>query len=274
MIFTVLTLFPEMFQSLHQSVIGNALKAGVIEMRLVNYRDYAVSKHKNVDDTPYGGGGGMILKPEPLFEAVRALPPLGTDNVFARRILLLSPQGRRFEQADAKRFAQQEELVLICGHYEGFDERIRGLADEEVSIGDYVLSGGELAAMVLIDAIARQVPGVLGNKESAASDSWSAPGAALEYPQYTRPAVFEGMAVPEVLLSGHHAQITLWRRKEALRRTYLRRPDLFKTLVFTPADFVLLEELELEYPELAAERTRWQHLRPKAKRRKKKGTLS
>ena len=260
--FTVLTLFPEMFAPMQESILKRAQAAGLLKVKLVNYRDYAQSKHKNVDDVPYGGGPGMVLKPEPVYAAVRDLP----ECEGSRKIILLTPQGRLFKQELAREWSTFDELVLICGHYEGFDERIRELADEEVSIGDFVLTGGELAAMIIIDAVARFIPGVLGERASFEEDSHSE--GVLEYPQYTRPAEFEGMAVPEVLLSGHHANIERWRRKEALRRTFLRRPDLIANLEFRASDYPLLEELAHESPEIAAWREKWLHLRPLPKRRR------
>ncbi len=260
--FTVLTLFPEMFAPLQESILKRAQETGLVKIEYVNFRDYAASKHKNVDDVPYGGGAGMLLKPEPIFTAIRDLPqPCGK-----RRIILLTPQGDNFCQEKAKQWTEQKELVFICGHYEGFDERIRELADEEVSLGDFVLTGGELAAMVMIDAVARLIPGVLGEDASADEDSHSI--SLLEYPQYTRPANFEGRLVPEVLLSGHHAMIKQWRRKESLRRTFLRRPDLIKTVTFETDDYPLLEELILEHEEIAAWRPLWKHLCPQPKRRR------
>lgn len=262
--FTVLTLFPQMFAPLQESMLKRAQEAGLLEIHLVDFRDYAYSKHKNVDDVPYGGGAGMVLKPEPLYLALRALPPAeGT-----RKIVLLSPQGKVFNQGMAQRFSACDELVFLCGHYEGFDERIRALADEEVSLGDFVLTGGELAAMAMIDATARFIPGVLGESLSAEEDSHS--HGLLEYPQYTRPPEFEGMAVPEILLSGHHARIEHWRRKEALKRTVLRRPDLFDRYEIKPEDYALLEELADEYDEFQAMRSRWAHLKPQEKRKRKK----
>jgi len=261
--FTVLTIFPEMFAPLKESILKRAQEAGLLEIALVNFRDYAESKHKNVDDIPYGGGSGMVLKPEPLFKAVRNLPePAGS-----RRIILLSPQGKKFEQREALRLAGYDELVFLCGHYEGFDERIRALADEEMSIGDYVLTGGELAAMVMIDSVARLLPGVLGNSVSQEDDSHSQ--GLIEYPQYTRPPDFEGMQVPEVLLSGHHANIERWRRKESLRRTLLKRSDLIPQIEFQQTDYPLLEELVLEHPEIKVYRERWEHLKPAPKRRRR-----
>ncbi|CAA7602711.1 carnosine N-methyltransferase/tRNA (guanine37-N1)-methyltransferase [Acididesulfobacillus acetoxydans] len=266
--FVVFTLFPEMLAPLRESILQRAQEAGLIEIRLVNFRDYALSKHKNVDDEPYGGGAGMLLKPEPLFAAVRALPE--SPGASGRRIVLLSPQGRVFSQRVAVELSCYEELVFLCGHYEGFDERIRALADEEVSLGDFVLTGGELAAAAMIDAIARLVPGVLGQSASLQEESYAA--GVLEYPQYTRPEDFGGRQVPEVLLSGHHARIARWRRKESLRRTFLRRPDLWERLVFTAEDYSVLEELAGEIPALGEWRDRWRDLAPRPKTRKKKNS--
>ncbi|MFA6808642.1 MAG: tRNA (guanosine(37)-N1)-methyltransferase TrmD [Eubacteriales bacterium] len=260
--FIVLTLFPEMFAPVRESILKRGQNSGAIDINLVNFRDYALSKHKNVDDIPYGGGVGMVLKPEPIFTALRDLPPTEGN----RKIILLSPQGRVFNQQIAVDYSCVDELTLICGHYEGFDERIRNLADDEISIGDYVLTGGELAAMVVIDAVARHVPGVLGRDSSADDDSHSQ--GLLEYPQYTRPYEFEGMRVPEVLISGHHLKIDMWRRKEAIKKTFLRRPDLFSVLEFTSADYILLEELAIDYPEINKFRVKWEHLKPLQKRRK------
>lgn len=261
--FTVLTLFPEMFGPVQESILKRAQEAKLMELQLVNFRDYAISKHKNVDDVPYGGGAGMVLKPEPIYAAVRDLPPAAGT----RRIVLMSPQGQKFQHQKAQEWSRLDELVFICGHYEGFDERIRCLADEEVSLGDFVLTGGELAAMVMIDAVARLIPGVLGECASFEEDSHSA--GLLEYPHYTRPPEFEGMEVPEILLSGHHARIEAWRRKESLRRTFLKRPDLFEQFEFQAGDYALLMELSQEYPELSLMSARWDHLKPIPKRRKR-----
>ncbi|WP_041276598.1 tRNA (guanosine(37)-N1)-methyltransferase TrmD [Desulfosporosinus acidiphilus] len=260
---TVLTLFPEMFAPVRESILKRAQAAGYLEFEFVDFRNYAAGKHRNVDDVPYGGGVGMVLKPEPIYAAMRDLPPAHGR----RRTILMSPQGQVFHQTTAKRWSEYEELVFICGHYEGFDERIRELADEEASLGDYVLTGGELAAMVMMDAVARLVPGVLGEETSIEEESHST--ALLEYPQYTRPADFEGRLVPEVLLSGHHALIKRWRRKESLRRTFLRRPDLFKGINFEAEDYSILEELVLEYPEMAEWREKWEPFRPLPKRRRR-----
>ncbi|MHB1407119.1 MAG: tRNA (guanosine(37)-N1)-methyltransferase TrmD [Desulfitobacteriaceae bacterium] len=266
--FTVLTLFPEMFAPIQESILKRAQAADLIQIKLVNFRDYAVSKHKNVDDVPYGGGPGMVLKPEPIYAAVRDLTGLQElrQTQSGRKIVLLTPQGRLFNQSLAWELSALDEIVLICGHYEGFDERIRDLADEEVSIGDFVLTGGELGAMVVMDAVSRLIPGVLGESGSCADDSHSQ--GVLEYPQYTRPPEFEGKPVPEVLVSGHHGNIERWRRKEALRRTFTRRLDLIPALEFLPDDYPLLEELAAEIPEIGAWRGKWEHLRPPKKKRR------
>ncbi len=219
MLFEVLTLFPEVFPGpLAQSVTGRAIAAGRITLEAHDLRRYTHDRHRQVDDIPYGGGAGMVLKPEPIFEAVRARRGSGP-------VILLSPQGDVFNQRVARELAQHPDLYLICGRYEGVDERVAAfLANRELSIGDYILTGGELAALVVIDAVSRLVPGVLGAEESPADESFAE--GLLEYPQYTRPAVFEGHAVPEVLLSGHHAEIQKWRRQQAEERTRRRRPDL------------------------------------------------
>ena len=216
----VLTLFPGMFVGpLDESIIKRARKAGLLDLSIYNLRDYAHDRHKTVDDRPFGGGPGMLLKPEPIFEAVEKIARADT------RVVLLSPAGRPFTQQLAQELAQAPDLLLISGHYEGFDERVREqLADEEVSIGDYVLTNGALPAMVIIDAVTRLLPGALGDDESAADESFSQ--GLLEYPQYTRPAEFRGLKVPEVLLSGNHAEIAKWRAEHSRLRTQERRPDL------------------------------------------------
>ena len=216
----VLTLFPPMFAGpLDESIIKRARETGRLDLKIHNLRDYAHNRHKTVDDRPFGGGPGMLLKPEPIFEAVE---DLGREST---RVILFSPAGRRFNQAVACELAGQEHLLLISGHYEGFDERVREqLADDELSIGDYVLTNGGLPAMVVIDAVVRLLPGVLGDQQSAQDDSFS--HGLLEHPQYTRPAEFRGMKVPEVLLSGNHAEIAQWRAQQARLRTRARRPDL------------------------------------------------
>jgi tRNA (guanine37-N1)-methyltransferase len=217
----VLTLFPEMFAGpLDVSMVARARKAGLVDLQIRNLRDWTHDRHKTVDDRPFGGGPGMVLKPEPIFEAVEALADEKT------RVLMMAPTGRAFTQALARELAGEEHLLLLCGSYEGFDERIRTLIDDEVSIGDYVLTNGGLPAMVVIDAVTRLLPGVLGDDESAADESFS--HGLLEYPHYTRPAEFRGMKVPEVLLSGNHAEIEKWRREQAQERTSERRPDLLQ----------------------------------------------
>jgi tRNA (guanine37-N1)-methyltransferase len=215
----VVTLFPEMFAPLGQSILGRAIEQGRLAVNYVNPRDFTTDRHRTVDDYPYGGGPGMVMKPEPIFLAVESVAQPGTD------VILLSPIGRVFKQSVAAELARREHLILICGHYEGVDDRVREhLATDEISIGDYVLTGGELAAMVVIDAVTRLLPGVLGHAESAGDESHS--HGLLEYPQYTRPPEFRGWSVPERLLSGHHAEISKWRRRQALERTAALRPDL------------------------------------------------
>lgn len=218
----VLTLFPAMFAGpLDESIVQRARTNGALELTVHNLRDYTHDRHKTVDDRPFGGGPGMLLKPEPIFEAVENL---GREKT---RVILLSPAGRKFNQAIARELAPQEHLLLICGSYEGFDERIREhLADDDLSIGDYVLTNGALPAMVIIDAVTRLLPGVLGDDESSLDESFSRE--LLEYPHYTRPADFRGMKVPDVLLSGNHAEIARWRVEQARKRTEERRPDLLK----------------------------------------------
>ena len=215
----ILTLFPELFPGpLSSGVTGRGLAAGLVTLRMHNLRDYTHDRHRQVDDIPYGGGAGMVLKPEPIFEAVRARKGTGP-------VILLSPQGERLTQGLVRELAGNADLYLICGRYEGVDERVSvHLVDRELSIGDYVLTGGELPAMVLIDAVSRLVTGVLGSEESPLDESFAE--TLLEYPHYTRPAVFEGHPVPQVLLSGHHAEIERWRRAQAAERTRRRRPDL------------------------------------------------
>ena len=221
--FDLLTLFPEMFTGpLQASLLGKAIEAGVIQIHIHNIRDYAEDRHQVVDDYTYGGGPGMLMKAEPLFKAVEGVKALDSSE---GRVILLTPQGRLFDHDVAVELSQETRLILVCGHYEGVDERVREhLVDDEISIGDYVLSGGELPAMVVVEAVARRLPGVLGSESSLAEESHAQ--GLLEYPQYTRPADFRGWTVPEVLLSGHHAQIAEWRRRQSILRTARRRPDL------------------------------------------------
>lgn len=218
----VITLFPGMFRGLlEESILGRARDRGLLEIGVHNLRDFATGRHQVVDDYTFGGGPGMVLKPEPIFAAVESLRREGS------RVVLMSPQGRVFRQAIAQQLSRLEHLVLLCGHYEGVDERVREqLVDDELSIGDYVLTGGELAAMVVVDAVGRLIPGVLGGEESTLEESFAA--GLLEYPHYTRPASFRGWEVPEVLLSGDHARVARWRREQSLLRTLRRRPELLR----------------------------------------------
>ena len=228
MIFNVLTIFPEFFRGpFEHGVVAKAKEAGLIDIRIHNLRDWTYDRHKSVDDRPFGGGEGMLLKPQPLFEAVEAIWP---ERTAKQKVVLLSAQGRLFTQATARRLNEEAaEILLICGRYEGVDERVAGhLADEELSIGDFVLSGGELAATVMIDSMARLVPGVLGNEASAVHESFSEVTGVLDCPQYTRPADFRGWKVPDVLAGGNHEEIRRWRRKAALEKTARMRPDLLK----------------------------------------------
>jgi tRNA (guanine37-N1)-methyltransferase len=242
--FDLITLFPELFDSfLEAGILGKAIASGPLAVRRINPRDFAQDRHRTVDDEPYGGGSGMVMMPGPLAAALDAAAQVGEGHPPALRVLL-TPQGRPFAQADAVRYAQHGALTLVCGRYEGVDERVRSLVDEEVSLGDFVLFGGEVAAMAIMEATARLVPGVLGNEGSLAEESHTA--GLLEYPHYTRPAELRGMAVPEVLRSGNHAAIARWRRKEALRRTRDRRPDLLERAALTDEDRALLEELARE----------------------------
>jgi len=243
--FDIVTLFPEMCSGPFQaSMLARAQEQGLIEIRVVNLRDHAASKHRITDDAPFGGGGGMVMKPEPLFAAVEALR-CPADNGCREGVVLLCPQGRTLTHQIVAEIAQKEHLILLCGHYESVDERVREhLATDEVSIGDYVLTGGELPAMVLVDAVSRLVPGVLGNEAGPADESFAS--GLLEYPQYTRPAEFRSWAVPDILLSGDHERIRRWRHEQALRRTLQRRPDLLERAGLTDDDFALLEGLEEE----------------------------
>ncbi|KPV55272.1 tRNA (guanine-N1)-methyltransferase [Paenibacillus sp. A3] len=239
----VLTLFPAMFDGVFtSSILGKAREKGLVELNTVNFRNYANNKHNTVDDYPYGGGGGMVLKPEPLFAAVEDV----TSGLESKpRVVLMCPQGEPFSQKKAEELAGERHLIFICGHYEGYDERIREhLVTDELSIGDYVLTGGELPAMVVIDSVVRLLPGVLGNETSAVTDSFST--GLLEYPHYTRPANFRGWEVPEVLISGHHGNIEEWRRKQSLERTWKKRPDLLEGIELTPKERRWLDEWEAQ----------------------------
>ncbi|MCX6021971.1 MAG: tRNA (guanosine(37)-N1)-methyltransferase TrmD [Chloroflexi bacterium] len=239
----ILTLFPEMFQGpFDASIIKRAIERGVISVHLHNIRDWAFDKHHVTDDYTFGGGPGMLMKPEPLFAATEAVLAMAEPSERGEvPVVLMTPQGRRFTQQVADEFARHPRLVLLCGHYEGVDERVRRhLATDEISIGDYVLTGGELPAMVVTDTLARRIPGVLGS--SASSHDESIASGLLEYPQWTRPAEFRGWTVPDMLLSGNHGAVDRWRREQALMRTALRRPDLLPTAPLTPADLKFLRQ--------------------------------
>ncbi len=234
----IVSIFPEGLTALEVSILGRARAKGLIEIVVWNLRDFTTDRHHQVDDVAYGGGPGMVMKPEPFFAAVEAIAGSTEPRP---RILLTSPQGRRFDQAMAEELAREPHLTVLCGHYEGVDERvIAGLGAEEISIGDYVLTGGELPAMVIVDAVARLLPGVVGDAQSVQAESFTS--GLLDYPHYTRPAEYRGMRVPEVLLSGHHEQIRRWRRREQLRRTLVRRPDLIVWVTLSDEDRALLDE--------------------------------
>ncbi len=239
----ILTLFPRMFEGpLGESIIGKAREKDLLTINVHNFRDYSDNKHHTVDDYPYGGGAGMLLKVQPIFDNLKAIEAENPGQ--KKRVILLDPAGKPFDQKLAEEFAKEEQLVFICGHYEGYDERIRDLVTDEVSLGDYVLTGGELGAMVMIDATVRLLPEVLGNDTSAQTDSYST--GLLEHPQYTRPADFNGQKVPEVLLNGNHKLIEAWRLKESLRRTYTRRPDLLENFPLTKEMQKMLAEIQAE----------------------------
>jgi tRNA (guanine37-N1)-methyltransferase len=239
----IVSIFPDMFAPLFCSILKRAQESGVLSIHVHNLRDFTNDRHKIVDDYPFGGGSGMVMKPEPIYAALEHVRGLSQGK--KPRVLLMCPQGRRFTQSKALHLAEEEHLIFLCGHYEGIDDRIRQhLVDEEISIGDYVLTGGELPAMVIIDAVARMLPGVLGAADAASSDSFYA--GVLEYPQYTRPREFMGWEVPDILLSGDHGKIERWRRKESLRNTMLRRPDLLNNTELTKLDLALLAEIKEE----------------------------
>lgn len=235
--FKVMTLFPEMIlNGLHTSIIGKAVDNNIISIEAVNIRDYSADKHKHVDDYPYGGGAGMVMSAEPVYNCYMDI--CSNENT---RVVYLTPTGHTFNQEMAKEFAKEDELIFLCGHYEGIDERvIEKIVTDKISIGDYVLSGGELASMVMIDAIARMVPGVLTNDESGCEESFE--NNLLEYPQYTRPRVWQGMEVPEVLLGGHHANISKWRKEESIKRTMKYRPDLLEKAQLSDREKQFLEQ--------------------------------
>ncbi len=241
--FEILTLFPRMCSGyLAESILGKAQESGLLAVKVVDVRDHAAGKHKVTDDSPYGGGAGMVMKPEPLTEAIEA----ARGRLPGASVILMSPRGVRLDQQVAREVAEGGRAILVCGRYEGIDERVRAVVDTELSLGDFVLTGGELAALAVVDAAARFIPGVLGNASSAGQESFSGEGGLLEHPHYTRPPAYRGMQVPEVLLSGDHRRIERWRRREALRATRERRPDLFARLALTEQDLRLLEAADDE----------------------------
>lgn len=245
--FHVLTLFPEMIeQGFHSSITGRAMEKGLLQLDAVNIRDYAVNKHMRVDDYPYGGGAGMVMQAEPVYRCYEAVKEkIGRDV----RVIYLTPQGRVFNQKMAEEFAAEEDLIFLCGHYEGIDERVlEEIVTDPVSIGDYVLTGGELPSLVMMDAISRLVPGVLGNDMSAVGESFA--DSLLEYPQYSRPAVWREKEVPEVLLSGHHANVDAWRREQSVIRTAKWRPDLLETAQLTKKERIIAEKILASESEL------------------------
>lgn len=233
----ILTLFPEMFAPLEHSIVGKAVEKGLLDITYHNFREIA-EKARHVDDEPYGGGQGMLLRAQPIFDTIEKI------KATKPRIILLDPAGETFSQKKAEELARVSELIFICGHYEGYDERIKSLVTDEISLGDFVLTGGELAAMTMIDATVRLVPEVIGKQESHQEDSFSS--GLLEYPQYTRPYDYRGMKVPDVLMSGHHENIRKWRLQESLKKTYLRRPDLLENYPFTEEETILLESIKKE----------------------------
>ncbi|NQI33604.1 tRNA (guanosine(37)-N1)-methyltransferase TrmD [Streptococcus suis] len=233
----ILTLFPEMFAPLEHSIVGKARDKGLLEINYHNFREKA-EKSRHVDDEPYGGGQGMLLRAQPIFDTMDAISQTNP------RVILLDPAGRIFNQAYAEELAQEEQLILICGHYEGYDERIKTLVTDEISLGDYVLTGGELAAMTMIDATVRLIPEVIGKEASHTDDSFSS--GLLEYPQYTRPYEYRGMVVPDVLMSGHHENIRKWRLEQSLRKTYERRPDLLEKYDMTAEEEEIFQKIKAE----------------------------
>jgi len=244
--FDVVTIFPAMVQAaIAEGVVGRAIEKKVLDVAIHDLREFTTDRHRSVDDVPYGGGPGMVMKPEPIFKALDAIEAKRRAPREKTIVLLTSPQGTVFTQAEAARLSAKEHVVLLCGRYEGVDERVRSRVDEEVSIGDYVLSGGELPALVVLDAVARFVPGVVGDDQSVAEDSFSR--GLLDFPHYTRPADVGGDRVPDVLLSGNHAEIRRWRKREALARTLARRPELLETATLDEEERRILEELRRSY---------------------------
>ena len=249
--FDVLTLFPEMFDILNESIIGRAKEKGLINVNLINIRDFSKNKHKKVDDTPYGGGAGMVIQPDVVFDAYKSViknnDKSGLDEKSKKtKVIYMSPQGKKLDQQKVEELSKQEHLILLCGHYEGIDQRVLDtIVDEEISIGDYVLTGGELPAMVLIDSVSRYVEGVL--KDGSTTEESFSQGL-LEYPQYTRPEIFEEQQVPEVLLSGNHQMIDKWRREQSLKRTLEKRPDLLEKVDLSDEDKKILEKIKNDVP--------------------------
>lgn len=241
--FDVLTLFPEMFEPLKQSIIGRGIKDNLLELNLINIRDFSKDKHKKVDDTVYGGGAGMLLKPDVVYDAYKTIKQNNS------KVIYLTPQGKTLNQEKVESLSKEEHLILLCGHYEGIDQRVIDLINpEEISIGDYVLTGGEIPAMVLIDSVSRYVEGVITN-ESINEESFSEAGL-LEYPQYTRPEIFEGLEVPEVLKSGHHENIDKWRRRKAIETTFRKRPELLEKVHLTDDEKKYIEDLKINGKEI------------------------
>ena len=239
----VLSLFPEMFEGpMNTSIIGKAQEKGVANIDVTDFRKFAVNKHGHVDDYPYGGGAGMLLRVDPINDALEEIEGKYADT--KKRVILMDPAGETFTQKHAESFAEDDHLIFICGHYEGYDERIRSYVTDEISVGDYVLTGGELGAMIVIDATVRLLEDAVGNEESITGDSFST--GLLEYPQYTRPAEYKGMTVPDVLMSGNHAKIADWKGKESLRRTYERRPDMLENYPLSDQQAKWLEEIKAE----------------------------
>ena len=236
--FSVLTLFPEMFLPLSESIIGRAIEKGLIETEYINIRDFSQDKHKRVDDYPYGAGGGMVMQPQPIYDAYKSIAEDKKPHV-----IYMSPQGKTLTQKKARELSEKEHIVILCGHYEGVDERVlTEIVDEEISIGDYVLTGGELPAMVLIDTVSRMIDGVLDSQETASTESHY--NGLLEYPQYTRPPVFMGREVPEILTSGHHANIEKWRREQRILRTLQKRPELIESAELTEKEKIWIDKIK------------------------------
>ncbi|MCF6515080.1 tRNA (guanosine(37)-N1)-methyltransferase TrmD [Lactobacillus sp. S2-2] len=242
----ILSIFPKMFEGpLHESILDKAINKGLINVKVTDFRDFSLNKHNNVDDYPFGGGAGMLLTPQPVLDAFEHTKQKAKNNgVPSGKVILLDPAGKKFDQKEAEKLSKEEHLTFICGHYEGYDERIKSVVTDEYSIGDFIVTGGELPTMMMIDATARLIPGVLGNNDSASGDSFS--NGLLEYPQYTRPANYNGMEVPSVLTSGNHQKIDEWRQKESLRKTYTLRPELIDHDNLTDLQKKLLAEIKSE----------------------------